>query len=294
MEHLQSCPVCQSNALTDEMQCKDFVASGETFRLQRCGNCSLLFTNPRPDARESGRYYQTDNYVSHAASKKGLIYFFYDLVKNTNLKRKLQVAEDLSKKGVLLDIGCGLGDFLNYATQQGWDAKGYDISEEARSHVKQKFGLEVQDEDALNLVPDSSVDVITMWHVLEHVHLLQDRVKRIKSMLKPGGVALVAVPNSSSYDASFYKSFWDGYDVPRHIYHFNIPSMERLMQMNGLQIVEKRPMIFDSYYISWRSEIHMKKKLGFIRAFFVGLLSNLKATKNRNFSSVLFVIRHQA
>lgn len=291
-ETLQFCPACNHSSFTQVYTCKDFVASGELFELVRCGSCRLVFTNPRPDTKSIGRYYQTENYVSHAGSKKGLIYLIYDLVRNISLKKKKKVIEQYNNGGSLLDVGCGLGYFLNHMVKGGWNAKGLDVSEEARKYVADSFGLNVLPEEELENLPAASQDVITMWHVLEHVHMLQQRVALLKKLLKSDGTLFIAVPNSDAWEVGFYKEFWDGFDVPRHLYHFNHSSIEKLMEICGLKVVAKKPMIFDSYYISWRSEIHKKNPFGFFRAMVMGQISNWKAGKNKDYSSVLYVIKH--
>jgi 2-polyprenyl-3-methyl-5-hydroxy-6-metoxy-1,4-benzoquinol methylase len=291
-ETLQFCPACNHSSFTQLYTCKDFVASGELFELVRCGSCRLVFTNPRPDTKSIGRYYQTENYVSHAGSKKGLIYLIYDVVRNISLRKKKEVIEQYNAGGRLLDVGCGLGYFLNHMVKGGWDAKGLDVSEEARNFVSESFGLNVLPEEELDNLPAASYDVITMWHVLEHVHLLQARVKLLKTLLKKDGTLFIAVPNSDAWEVGFYKEFWDGFDVPRHLYHFNHTSIEKLMEICGLKVVAKKPMIFDSYYISWRSEIHKKNPFGFFRAMVLGQISNWKAKRNQDYSSVLYVIKH--
>jgi len=268
------------------------VASGERFSLVRCDNCRLVFTNPRPDAVGIERYYQSQNYVSHAGSKKGLIYLLYDVVRNISVRKKARTISSFSPKGTLLDVGCGLGYFLHHMVKEGWSAKGVDISADARTYVKNTFGLDVLPEQELETLGEGQYNVITMWHVLEHVHLLRDRVHLLKKLLAGGGTLFVAVPNSDAWEVSFYREYWDGFDVPRHIYHFNHSSVEYLMNACGLKVIEKKPMIFDAYYISWRSEIHRKNPLGFFRAMIIGQLSNWMARKNKNYSSVLYVIQH--
>lgn len=292
IETLQHCPVCKATSFVQEYVCKDFVATGETFQLVRCQSCRLLFTNPRPDANHIGRYYQTDNYVSHAGSKKGLIYLLYDVVRNISLRKKASTIRSYSPNGKLLDVGCGLGYFLNHMINEGWEATGVDVSEDARNYVKQTFGQNVLPEEELINLKAGDYSAITMWHVLEHVHLLRDRVELLKKLLAKNGTLFVAVPNSDAWEVGFYKEHWDGFDVPRHIYHFNHTSMEKLMNECGLNVVEKKPMIFDAYYISWRSEIHRKNPVGFFRAMAMGQISNWKAKANQNYSSVLYVIQH--
>lgn len=296
MENLNSCLVCGHNQLTKEITCKDFVATGETFDLQRCQKCSFLFTNPRPSMSEIGPYYQSDRYVSHAGDKGGFSFMYkvYDVVRDYSIKQKLKLIKSYHSSGKMMDLGCGLGYFLHGVTNdKTFDVMGVDVSEEAIEYVKNKFGYNVQNETQLDSMPENSFDVITQWHVLEHVHLLNERMQQLKRLLKPGGTMFIAVPNSNSWDAKHYREFWDGYDVPRHLYHFNQQSFNLLMDKHGFKTVATRPMLFDAPYISMRSEVHKEKGLAFVRGAISGAISTAKAWGTKDYSSLLFVVKHK-
>jgi 2-polyprenyl-3-methyl-5-hydroxy-6-metoxy-1,4-benzoquinol methylase len=295
MENLTSCLVCGSTQLHTELTCKDFVASGQLFDLQRCNQCSFLFTNPRPASSEIGPYYQSDRYVSHAGSKKefSFMYKVYDVVRDYSIKQKLKLIKKYHPNGKLMDLGCGLGYFLHGTVMDNaFNALGVDISDEAIDYVKNKFGYNVLSEANLDILEAHSFDVITQWHVLEHVHLLNERMQQLKRLLKPGGTLFIAVPNSDSWDAKFYKEFWDGYDVPRHLYHFNQKSFGLLMEKHLFKVIETRPMLFDAPYISMRSEVHKGNGLSFVRGALSGGVSTLKALGKNDHSTLLFVVQN--
>lgn len=295
MENLKACLVCGHTEFTKELTCKDYVASGHSFDLQRCNNCTFLFTNPRPSVSEIGPYYQSDRYVSHAGSKQGFSFMYkvYDWVRDYSINKKLDHIKSYHKSGSLMDLGCGLGYFLDGVVKDGtFEALGADISQDAIDYVKNKFGYYVKNEAELNTINDHLFDVITQWHVLEHVHLLNERMQQLKRLLKSGGTMFIAVPNSDSWDAKHYKQFWDGYDVPRHLYHFNQKSFNMLMEKHGFKVVETKSMPFDAPYISMRSEVHKGKKLEFIRGAISGAISTIKAKKHNDHSSLLFVVKN--
>lgn len=296
MEKLAVCPVCGSNESYDLFSCVDYVASHESFAIQECRSCSLKYTNPRPAENEIGRYYQSDRYISHSGSQKanlGLTYKLYDIVRNYTIRWKLKVLKQYHQGGRLLDLGCGLGYFLNGVKKDGiFNADGADVSDEAIQFVKETFGYPVMQESELKNVANDSYELITQWHVLEHVHRLQERMQELKRILAPNGTMFLAVPNSASFDAGKYEKYWDGYDVPRHLYHFTPKSFIHLMEANGFKVVEQRPMWFDAPYISMRSEYHQKNSLGFLKGGFTGLYSNLKASQSGNYSSLLFIVKH--
>lgn len=295
MEILSACPVCGSLALDKELSCKDYVASAERFDLCRCRGCTFLFTNPRPDPLEISRYYQSDRYVSHAGDKKdfSFMYKVYDRVRDYSIGRKLALIKKYHTRGRLMDLGCGLGYFLHGVHTDGtFDAVGVDISQEAIDYVKNRFGLDVKSEASLDQFSAHSFDIITQWHVLEHVHALNDRMKQLRKLLSPSGTLFIAVPNSDSWDAEKYGEYWDGYDVPRHLYHFNRKSFSRLAEKHGFKIVDTKPMLFDAPYISMRSEVHSGRTNEFIRGAFSGAISTLSALKSGDYSSLLFVVKH--
>jgi SAM-dependent methyltransferase len=297
MEIINNCPVCGSSALKKELSCKDYVATGDRFDLTRCTNCTFLFTNPRPDGAHIGKYYQSDRYVSHAGSKDQFTFMYkvYDLVRDYSIKSKLNLIKKHHNSGRLMDLGCGLGYFLHGAVvDKTFDAIGVDISNDAINYVKQKFGYKIHPESDLDSFAANSFDIITQWHVLEHVHLLNERMKQLYKILKPNGTLFIAVPNCDSWDAKHYGEFWDGYDVPRHLYHFNKKSFSLLMNNHGFAVVDIKPMPFDAPYISMRSEVHKGNSFEFVRGAAKGLASTVSALSSGNHSSLMFIVKKSA
>ena len=294
MEKLNTCLVCGHNELINELTCTDFVATNENFNLQRCKKCTFLFTNPRPDTNEIGKYYQSDKYVSHAGKKDGfgIMYKIYDIVRNYSINQKLNLIKKYNSSGNLMDLGCGLGYFLDGAVKdKTFDCIGVDVSDDTIKYVKETFGYNVKNETELDQLPQNNYDVITQWHVLEHVHFLNERMKQLNNLLKKDGTLFIAVPNSNSWDAKKYKEYWDGYDIPRHLYHFNKNSIKLLMEKHGFEIIETKPLIFDAPYISMRSEIHKKNNFTMLRGAINGLISNSRAMVTDEYSTLLFIVK---
>ena len=292
MEKLENCLVCGHNKFKTLFSCKDFVATGEDFQLQYCESCTFLFTNPRPSISEIGKYYQSDQYISHAGEKKGLIYKVYDIVRDFSIKQKLDLIKKYHKTGKLMDLGCGLGYFLNgVKLDKTFDGLGVDISDDAVEYVKNTFGINVENESELDNLDKHTFDIITQWHVLEHVHYLNERMQQLHHLLKQDGTMFIAVPNSKSKDAEIYKEYWDGYDVPRHLYHFNQKSFSLLIEKHGFEIVEIKPMWFDAPYICMRSEVHLKNRFPFINGAINGIKSTAAALSAGEHSTLLFVVK---
>lgn len=269
---------------------KDYSVSQETFDLYRDESLDLLTTYPQPDLTALPKYYESDDYISHTDGKRSLFENAYHFVKNIALNNKLNLINRLNpEKGSLLDIGAGTGDFLIVAKNNNWSTKGVEPSEKAKA-IALKKGVDFV--NSTSELPSHSFDVITMWHVLEHVPDLENQIKELKRLIKPEGTIIIAVPNFNSYDAKYYGVFWAAYDVPRHLWHFSKIAIQSLFEKEALQLVQTLPMKFDAFYVSLLSEKYKTGKMNFITAFWIGLCSNWKATKNLEFSSHIYIIKN--
>jgi 2-polyprenyl-3-methyl-5-hydroxy-6-metoxy-1,4-benzoquinol methylase len=290
LETLQHCPVCQSNSSEPYSTCIDHTVSQQSFLIVKCTNCGFLFTNPRPSEANIGQYYQSDDYISHSNTSKGLINTLYQWVRNYTIKRKCQYIAQisgLSQAGRLLDIGCGTGEFLHGMQQQGWQVEGLEPSPSARALATSQYQLSVSPSETLYQLPRQSYDVITLWHVLEHVHDLSRYLDQIRLLLKPSGKLIIAVPNAEAHEIQHYRQLWAAYDVPRHLYHFTMVTMDKLMNLHHFQRHSAKNMPFDSFYVALLSEKYAGKAglMGMIRAFLRGLGTNIAASRSLNAAS---------
>lgn len=291
MEHTKEyshCPVCDGSELSLHLAVKDHMITKETFSIVRCQSCGFHFTNPIPAENVIGDYYKSEEYVSHSSSKSGLINKAYNMVRNITLKQKVKLIGRLSKGKNLLDIGAGTAHFLNAARQAGFEVQGLEPDADAKQFAKQEFGINLEELSELASIDSGSKDVITMWHVLEHVYHLKRDVAEFVRVLKQDGVLIIAVPNMSSWDAKHYKEFWAAYDVPRHLYHFQENTIQNLMEQFGMKCVEILPMKFDAFYVSMLSEKY--KGGSVVKGILNGRKSNAKA-KKYGFSSQIYIFR---
>ena len=295
MENIQNCPICGHTNAYHFLNCIDQTYSKEIFSIVACSNCNFKFTSPRPDEMEIGNYYMSENYVSHSDNKKGFINKLYHVVKSYALIKKMQLVMHYSKrKGIIVDYGCGSGDFLNTCKGNGWEVYGVEPSDSARARINEKFGISScqNNSELLTIIGDKKVDCITLWHVLEHIGNLEALFLLFENILAPNGKIVIAVPNPSSYDCFYYKEQWAAYDLPRHFYHFEPRDIRLLFSNHGYRNIKTLPMIFDSFYVSMLSEKNKGSKLGILRAFFIGLLSNVKAIKTgEKFSSQIYIFQ---
>ncbi|RFS20605.1 class I SAM-dependent methyltransferase [Chitinophaga silvatica] len=280
--YYNNCPLCGSSQIHEVLTAKDYTVSKESFDIFHCGGCSGRFTQNVPDSANIGKYYQSQEYISHSETKQGLINRLYHSVRKITLRSKHNwVRHSTSlKTGSVLDIGSGTGAFLHYMKQAGWEVTGLEPDEIARKNAKEIHQIDARPIEELYSLPPQQYDAITMWHVLEHVHDLHKYLDHLRTLLKPGGSLLIAVPNYTSVDASFYKEFWAAYDVPRHLYHFSPSSMEQLLSQHNLKLIKKHPMVFDGFYVSLLSEKYKTGKSRLFAGFFHGLRSYRKGLKN--------------
>lgn len=293
-----TCPVCADSNIKEVLVCKDHTVSKENFQIWECSYCKLRFTQAVPDENAIAPYYQAEAYISHTDSEKGLINRLYMMARNYTLNWKVKMVKHTTGKTVgslkLLDIGAGTGAFVNHATKAGWIVKGLEPDAGARKICLDKYQLQLDSPEKLFEIPANEFDAVTMWHVLEHVHRLQDYIATIKKILKPQGVALIALPNYTSMDAKYYKEYWAAYDVPRHLYHFHPTSIEMLVDQHDMKVEEIKPMWLDAFYIAMLSEQYKNKKSNILSAVVNGLRSNLNAVgKTENCSSLVYIIRNK-
>jgi SAM-dependent methyltransferase len=292
MEKIEQCPVCNSIQNKSFLTCIDHTVSRETFNIVECESCGFKFTNPRPEEADLGKYYKSEEYVSHSNTKKGFINSTYQSVRKYTLFKKLQLISKYYKTGRLLDIGCGTGEFLNTCKSAKWQTIGIEPDDDARNMAIKNFDLDVRGEAELKKLEDASFDVISMWHVLEHVPRLNERVEELKRLIKPNGTIIIAVPNCNSLDAKIYKEQWAAYDVPRHLYHFTPKDIDSLFTKHGMKVYRILPMVFDSFYVSMLSEKIKTGKTNIIRSTWNGFRSNLFALKSgKTYSSQIYLIR---
>lgn len=291
-----NCPCCGSNSIGKVLACKDYTVSNEVFEIWECDDCTIRFTQHIPDQNSIGQYYQSDTYISHTDSQKGLVNKAYKIAQNYTLNWKMNLVKrsvgNNLQTGSLLEIGAGTGAFLHKAVVSGWSVTGLEPDEGARKICMDKYGLQTDAPEKLFELPPKKYDAVTMWHVLEHVHQLHEYMDQIKRVLKQEGVALIALPNYTSKDAQQYKEYWAAYDVPRHLYHFAPPAMGKLVEQHGLKLEFIKPMWLDAFYISLLSEGYKNGKSNLGAALLNGLRSNLHALKNKDAcSSLVYIIR---
>ena len=271
------------------LECKDYTVSGEIYQVKKNSEFDMLVTVPVPE--NLGDYYKSEDYISHTDSKKSVLDKVYQSVKNITLKRKLKLINSFgtSTKNIL-DVGAGTGDFLKVCKDNSWNVFGTEPDLDARNIAAKK---EIILHEDLSKIKNSKFDVITLWHVLEHVENLQEYISELENLLSENGRLIIAVPNYKSYDAKYYKQHWAAFDVPRHLWHFSQTSISKLFSEVGMIVEKILPMKFDAYYVSLLSEKYKSGKMNPVKSFQKGFTSNLKAKDTNEYSSLIYVLKKQ-
>ncbi len=272
------------------MKVRDNFLTKERFKIIK-NKSGFLETIPQPKKNDINKYYKSEKYLSHTDSKKSFFDKIYQIAKEINLREKKKIIKNYVKKGMVLDYGCGVGDFLNYI-KNDYEINGIEPNENAAKIASTKLGLLISNNTNLSNINDGKYDLITLWHVFEHVHELDMLSKELFRILKKEGTLIIAVPNYKSYDAEYYAEYWAAYDVPRHLWHFNRESLIKWWDKYEMKIIDIKPMKLDSYYVSILSEKYRNKNIfSFIKGIIIGLLSNLKARKTNEYSSLIYVFK---
>ena len=294
MTELSKCPVCGETTLTPYLSCTDYTVSHETFDIVQCTRCQFAFTNPIPEIPELGKYYESVAYVSHTAQPTNVIDRLYALARTQTIKWKTRLIKKHIKAHqlTLLDYGCGTGDFLTHCKNIVWTVQGIEPSKLATQIAATKSGQTIY--STIEQLPPTKFDIITLWHVLEHVPDLHNLIDNLSNRLKPTGTIFIAVPNRNSWDAKHYQNTWAAYDVPRHLWHFTLQDMQKIMAAHSLNVVSTIPMKLDAYYVSLLSEKYQNKSMGpltILKSVLNGLRSNISGSATSEYSSHIYVIK---
>ena len=269
------------------ISCKDHTVTHETFNLLQDPKMEMLITTPQPQNLD--KYYQSEKYISHTDSKKSIMDKLYQYVKKINIRAKTKLIDTYSPQHKnLLDVGTGTGDFLVAAQKKGWTTLGVEPNFQASERALAK---QINVVPNLKSVPQQKFDVITLWHVLEHLPDLEQEIKNLVGLLHDQGTLIIAVPNYKSYDAKYYKEYWAAYDVPRHLWHFSKKSIGQLFKEHQMKVIKTKPMLFDSFYVSLLSEKYKTGKINILPAIWIGFLSNIHGILKKEYSSQIYILQ---
>jgi 2-polyprenyl-3-methyl-5-hydroxy-6-metoxy-1,4-benzoquinol methylase len=293
MESVPACPLCGSVRKTTVIVAEDHTVSHQRFELKDCADCGFRFTDPRPSQNDIGQFYESEEYISHSNSRTTLHDRLYQIARKWALKNKHELIRRHKPDGKVLDVGCGTGEFLAYLMGRGYSVHGVEPSEKARRQAIESTGINVT--ASLEKLPaQEQFQVITMWHVLEHLPDLRNAFKRLYSLMSDGGLLVIAVPDRECWDASHFGSKWAAWDVPRHLSHFRRKDVHRLLKEHGFEIVETRRMLMDAPYIAMLSSRYEGSGalVALVKGMIIGAISNvISLIGGRPTSSSLYIAK---
>lgn len=277
------------------MKVKDHFFSQEEFELRKTNISGILKTYPIP--KDINKYYESKKYISHNQDNKNFKEKIYKILQKFNLKYKSKILKKalnynkytLPSSKIVLDYGCGSGDFIKFISND-YITLGFEPNKNAKNISQQKNKKTIFINN-LKEIENQSLDSITLWHAFEHIENIREILYIFHSKLKPEGKLIIAVPNHTSYDAKHYKEFWAAYDIPRHIWHFSKKGMIKLINSKSWKIEQIKPLLLDSFYISILSEKYKKNILFLFYGLLHGAISNIKARKTGEFSSLIYIIK---
>lgn len=252
MESVDQCPVCCSASSSVALTATDHTVSHEHFEIRQCDGCGFHFTSPRPEQNNSGKYYLSGDYISHAAKASSLKDRIYHSVRRWAIRGKHKLIASYHSSGAVLDVGCGTGDFLSFLQGKGYTVTGVEVSPIARSLAEAKGLLVAEKLDTIP--PQAQFQVVSLWHVLEHVPDPRQTLEQLHARCAEDALLVIAVPDHASWDRAHYGAYWAAWDVPRHLSHFRRPDMKRLLLQTGFEPIAIKKMWFDAPYVSMLSE----------------------------------------
>ncbi|QBA65381.1 class I SAM-dependent methyltransferase [Muriicola soli] len=273
--------------MIEYLNTRDYSITQEEFVLMYDEQRELLKTEPQPDNLDP--YYQHEEYISHTDNNKTFLEKIYQLVKTIGLSRKRKwLQKFVLENSKVLDVGAGTGSFVAYLRDNDFNAVGVEPSDRARKLASIK-GVSLS--ESIDEIAKQEFDAITLWHVLEHFKDLDREITKLKERLKTGGCLFIAVPNFRSYDAKHYGEYWAAYDVPRHLWHFSRAAIQNIFNKKGFQLMDTKPMLFDSFYIALLSEHYKHGRKRWLSAIWHGLRSNLYGFRTGEYSSLVYILR---
>ncbi len=227
-----TCKVCGSKNEAFFFRCRDVEFRFKKIDFSKCQNCGTVFVRPQPTPKQLAPYYDKEYY-----NKPSIL---------------LTIVQSLRprffgglKQGKLLDVGCGSGHFLKAMQKNGWHCTGTEVSDSSKPFLEKlrQQKIDIRYGKLLDIsFPSESFDLVTFWHVVEHLPNPSDEIRYVRRLLKKNGRLFVAVPNIDSVSFALFGCNWFHLDAPRHLNHFSPKTLSLLLEKNGFSV--KRVMHF--------------------------------------------------
>ena len=241
---MSACRVCGCEQWAQLFTARDrlYHTTAQEFAVVRCQECGLARLDPQPAGEELRRYYPENYWFAPDESAASRLEETYRrLVLRDHVRFVAHALGGGRARGPLLDVGCGGGLFLGMMRERGYRVVGLDVSREAAAVAWKRQQAPAVCGDLANApLGAGSFAGITMFHVLEHVHDPRAYLEAARELLAPAGRLVVQVPNAASWQFRVLGRWWNGLDVPRHLFDFRDRDVEKLLEACGLEVVRRK------------------------------------------------------
>jgi SAM-dependent methyltransferase len=228
------CSVCETGLLEEAFYATDrnLAATKEKFLVARCSACGVAQTLPQLSEAALSRYYPRSYYPEPDLARQ-----YYERVVYGLHREKLLRLRQFIASGRLLDVGCGIGYFVKAARDAGYEAEGLELDEDTAAHGRELWELPIRSGTLSSLeAPQSAFDAVTFWQAFEHMQQPREVLERVRALLNPAGVLVIAVPNFSSLQSALFRSHWYHLDLPRHMFHYNPENLSAVVSRHGFRV----------------------------------------------------------
>jgi len=238
MKYNHTCNLCSADDWKEIFKTRDHLTQSETeFSLLRCDNCGLYISYPQPSPDEISKFYPDKYYCYTEKSLNFPKGYFANKLKRIFGDRYHYFPSPKMPVGSAFEIGCSKGFHLKALQQLGWEVSGIDMYKDAIGYAKNEHGLNVLLGDFQQTdIPENSYDLVQAMMVMEHLYDIKKALEKISNIVKPGGLFIFNVPNHGSMERKIFGKQWFAYEIPRHLFHYDVNSISKFLEQAGFSI----------------------------------------------------------
>jgi 2-polyprenyl-3-methyl-5-hydroxy-6-metoxy-1,4-benzoquinol methylase len=285
------CPLCSSDEFSVEFSREDLnLMVPGSFTVVSCNNCKHMFLNPRPTTHSIKNHLYTENYDQYR--DRGTKFSILNILQSYGFHKRYRLIAKYISSGRILDIGCASGDFLEYMLQfPEWDLVGLEPITQAANLAREHLNVKIINNTLTDhTFGDEKFDVVTFWHVFEHVEDPITTLTVVNEILHGDGIVVITLPILKSIDHWIFGKYWIGFELPRHLHFFSKEKMLELLTLTGFEFLESR-CLYGSHAMSMTSlKFWMRSKKIFSENFLSGFMKILMSLPVRILLAPVYVL----